>query len=67
MTAVCWLQYTWSEWEQLRMQFLEATVASGWWDVIFALPMVAIPAAPSKQWFAQVALEAAADGLAGGG
>lgn len=64
---VWWLQYTWLEQEQFCLQFLEATVASGWWDVISALPVVAVPGAPSKRWFAQVALAAAADGMAGGG
>lgn len=66
LQCVWWLQYTWSEREQFCLQFLEAIVASGWWDVISALPLVAVPGSPSKRWFAQVAL-AAADGMAGGG
>lgn len=65
--SVWWPQYTWSEQEQFCLLFWEATVASGWWDVTSVLPMVIVPGAPSKRWFAQVALAAAADGMAGGG
>lgn len=61
------LWYPWSEWEQLCLWCLQATVASGLWDVISALPMAAVPGAPSEQWFAQVALAVAADGMAGAG
>lgn len=68
LQGVWWLCYTWWEWEQLCLWFLKATVASGSWDVISALPMAAVPGAPSKLWFAQVALAAAAaDGMAGDG
>lgn len=67
LQCVWWLWYTWAEWDQLCLWFLEATVASTLWDVISALPMAAVPGAPSEQWFAQVALAVAADGMAGAG
>lgn len=67
LQCVWWLWYPWLEWEQLCLWFLEATVASALWDVISVLPMAAVPGAPAEQWFAQVALAVAADGMAGAG
>lgn len=67
LQCVWWLWCTSSEWEQLCLRFLEAAAASGLWDVISALPMAAVLGAPCEQWFAQVALAAAADGMAGAG
>lgn len=67
LQCVWWLWYPWLKWEQLCLWFLEATVAPALWDVIPALPMAAVPSAPSKRWFAQVALAVAADGMAGAG
>lgn len=67
LQCIWWLQYSWLDLEQFCLGIPATTVTAGWWDIISALPMVAVPAAPSKCWFAQVAVAVAADGMAGGG